>query len=177
MTIRSFQGKTPVLGSNVFIDDSAVVLGDVVMGADCSVWPCTVIRGDVHEIRIGERTNIQDGSVLHNTHISAHNPQGFPLHIGNDVTVGHNVTLHGCTIHDCVLIGMGAIVMDGAVIESEVLLAAGAMVTPGSHLESGFLYMGSPARQARPLTEEERKFFLYSSNIYVNLKDKHLEEI
>ncbi len=176
MTIRSYQGKTPVLGDQVFVDESAVVLGDVHIGADSSIWPCAVIRGDMHEIRIGERTSVQDGSVLHITHAGPFNKGGWPLHIGSDVTIGHNATLHGCTIHDRVLVGLGSIVMDGAVVESEVLIAAGAMVPPRARLESGFVYKGNPAKKARPLSDKEREFFLYSSKNYVNLKNLHMVE-
>ncbi|MCL6268497.1 gamma carbonic anhydrase family protein [Sansalvadorimonas sp. 2012CJ34-2] len=176
MSIRSYKNKKPVIDSNVFIDDTAVVLGDVVIGEDSSVWPCAVIRGDMHEIRIGKRTSVQDGAVLHITHAGPYNPDGWPLHIGDDVTIGHNATLHGCTVHNKVLIGIGAIVLDGAVIESEVLVAAGAMVPPKARLESGFVYKGNPAKKGRPLTDIERDFFTYSSNNYVKLKDYHRQE-
>ena len=176
MAIRTYQGKTPVLGEKVFVDDSAVVLGDVTIGKDSSIWPCAVVRGDMHKIRIGERTSIQDGSVLHITHAGPYNEKGWPLHIGNDVTIGHNTTLHGCTIRDRVLIGLGAIVMDGAVVESEVLVAAGAMVPPRARLESGYVYKGNPAKKARPLTDKELEFFLYSSRNYVRLKNTFLAE-
>lgn len=176
MSIRSYQGIQPVLGPNVFVDPSAVVLGDVVMGADCSVWPQAVIRGDMHAIRIGERTSVQDGAVLHITHAGPFNPDGFPLTIGSEVTIGHQAMLHGCTVGDRVLIGMGSIVLDGAVIEDEVVLAAGALVPPGKRLHSGFLYVGSPVRQARALTEKECRFFSYTAGNYVNLKNRHLAE-
>ncbi|CAM3489511.1 gamma carbonic anhydrase family protein [Parendozoicomonas haliclonae] len=176
MAVRTYQGKTPVVGDKVFIDEAAVVLGDVEIGSDSSIWPCAVIRGDMHEISIGERTSVQDGSVLHITHAGPFNTDGWPLHIGSDVTIGHNATLHGCTIHDRVLIGIGAIVMDGAVVESEVLVAAGAMVPPRARLESGYVYKGNPAKKARPLTDKEREFFLYSSKNYVNLKNTFLAE-
>ncbi len=173
MTVRSYQGITPTIDDTVFVDDTAVIIGDVHIGKDSSVWPCAVIRGDMHHIRIGERTSIQDGSVLHITHASDFNPAGWPLIIGNEVTIGHNVTLHGCTIEDRVLIGIGAIVMDGAVVESEVLVAAGAMVPPKARLESGFVYKGNPAKKGRPITEGERKFFSYSANNYAQLKELH----
>ena len=176
MSIRSYKNKKPVIGDRTFVDESAVVLGDVVIGEDSSVWPCAVIRGDMHEIRIGKRTSVQDGTVLHITHAGPYNSDGWPLHIGDDVTIGHNATLHGCTIHDRVLIGIGAIVLDGAVIEPEVLVAAGAMVPPRAHLKSGFIYKGNPAKQGRPLTDKEKSFFTYSSNNYVNLKGFHQEE-
>ncbi|MDN3235260.1 gamma carbonic anhydrase family protein [Pseudomonas sp. WAC2] len=176
MTIRTYQNKTPVLGERAFVDATAVVIGDVELGADSSVWPLTVIRGDMHRVRIGARTSIQDGSVLHITHAGPYNPDGYPLIVGDDVTVGHKVTLHGCTIGNQVLVGMGSIVMDGAVVESQVIIGAGSLVPPGKTLESGFLYVGSPVKQARPLTEKERSFFEYSADNYVKLKDQHLAE-
>jgi carbonic anhydrase/acetyltransferase-like protein (isoleucine patch superfamily) len=167
---------TPTLGSKVFIDRSAVVIGDVEIGADSSVWPLTVIRGDMHYIRIGERTSVQDGSILHITHASDFNPEGYPLIIGDDVTIGHQAMLHGCTIGNQVLIGMKAMVMDGAVIEDKVIVAAGALVPPGKTLDSGYMYVGSPAKKARPLTEKELRFFPYTASNYVKLKDKHIAE-
>lgn len=176
MTIRTYQNKTPVLGERAFVDATAVVIGDVELGVDSSVWPLTVIRGDMHRVRIGARTSIQDGSVLHITHAGPYNPDGYPLIVGDDVTVGHKVTLHGCTIGNQVLVGMGSIVMDGAVVESQVIIGAGSLVPPGKTLESGFLYVGSPVKQARPLTEKERSFFEYSAANYVKLKDRHLAE-
>lgn len=176
MTIRTYQGKTPSLGERVFIDASAVVIGDVEIGADSSVWPLVTIRGDMHRIRIGARTSVQDGSVLHITHAGPFNPDGFPLTIGDDVTIGHKVLLHGCTIGSRILVGMGSIVMDGAVIEDEVILGAGSLVPPGKTLESGFLYVGSPVKKARPLTDKERAFFSYTAGNYVKLKDQHLAE-
>jgi carbonic anhydrase/acetyltransferase-like protein (isoleucine patch superfamily) len=176
VAIRSYQQFTPQLGERVFVDASAVVLGDVEIGDDSSVWPLVVIRGDMHSIRIGERSSVQDGSVLHITHAGPFNPGGYPLNIGDDVTVGHNVTLHGCNVGNRVLIGMGSIVMDGVVIEDEVVLGAGSLVPPGKRLESGYLYVGSPAKQARALTEQERGYFRYSADNYVRLKDQHLME-
>ena len=175
--IRSYLEHTPTLGKAVFVDPSAVVIGDVHIGDDSSIWPLVVVRGDMHRIRIGERTSIQDGSVLHITHAGPYNPDGFPLIIGSDVTVGHKALLHGCTIHDKVLIGMGAIVMDGAIIEEEIILAAGSVVPPGKVLETGFLYRGSPAKQARPLTDKEKSFFSYTAANYVKLKDKHIADL
>ncbi len=171
--IRSHESSTPTLGQRVYIDPMAVVIGDVHLGDDCSVWPHTVIRGDMHKIRIGARCSIQDGSVLHITHASTYEPEGHPLTLGNDVTVGHRAVLHGCTIGNRVLIGIGAIVMDGVVIEDEVVIAAGSLVPPGKKLASGFLYVGSPVKQARALTEKEKSFFLYSANNYSKLKEKY----
>ncbi|AMO54327.1 anhydrase [Endozoicomonas montiporae] len=172
--IRTFRGKTPVIGKKVFIDPTAVVIGDVVIGKDSSIWPMTVVRGDMNSIRIGERTSIQDGSILHITHASDYNPKGHALSIGSDVTVGHSATLHGCTIHDRVLIGIGAIVMDGAVVEEEVIVAAGCLVPPGKRLQKGFLYKGNPAKMVRPLTDQEVSFFSYSAANYVKLKDEYI---
>ncbi|ACE85432.1 anhydrase, family 3 protein [Cellvibrio japonicus Ueda107] len=172
--IRPFQGHIPSLGENVFVDPAAVVIGDVSIGDDSSVWPCVVIRGDMHRIRIGARTSVQDGSVLHITHASDYNPAGHPLTIGDEVTVGHSVCLHGCTIGNRVLIGIGSTVLDGAVVEDEVVIGAGSLVPPGKRLESGFLYMGSPVKQVRPLKEGERHFFRYSATNYVKLKDAYL---
>jgi len=174
--IRSYLELSPQLGPRVFVDPSALVIGDVDIGADSSIWPMVTIRGDMHRISIGERTSIQDGSVLHITHAGPYNPDGFPLTIGSDVTVGHKALLHGCTVSDRVLVGMGAIVMDGAIIEEEVILAAGSIVPPGKVLESGFLYRGSPAKQARPLSDKERSFFSYTANNYVKLKDQHIAD-
>ncbi|WP_277373272.1 gamma carbonic anhydrase family protein [Pseudomonas sp. AA-38] len=176
MAIRKYQQHLPQLGERVFVDASAVVIGDVVLGEDSSVWPLTVIRGDMHRIRIGARTSVQDGSVLHITHAGPFNPEGFPLIIGDEVTVGHKVTLHGCTLGNRILVGMGSIVMDGAVVEDEVIIGAGSLVPPGKRLESGYLYVGSPVKQARPLTDKERNFFSYTAGNYVKLKDQHLVE-
>jgi carbonic anhydrase/acetyltransferase-like protein (isoleucine patch superfamily) len=173
MAIRTFQNMTPQLGERVFVDDSAVVLGDVAIGDDSSVWPQAVIRGDMHSIRIGSRTSIQDGCVLHITHAGPFNPQGWPLSVGDEVTIGHNVTLHGCTIGNRVLVGMGAIIMDGAVVEDEVIIAAGSLVPAGKQLQGGYLYMGNPVKQARPLSDSERAYFSYSASNYVRLKDQY----
>jgi carbonic anhydrase/acetyltransferase-like protein (isoleucine patch superfamily) len=175
-SIRSYQGMVPKLANKVFVDRSAVVIGDVEIGEDSSVWPFTVIRGDMHHVRIGARTSVQDGSVLHITHASDFNPGGYPLIIGDDVTIGHQAMLHGCTIGNQVLIGMKAMVMDGVVIEDKVIVAAGALVPPGKTLESGFMYVGSPAKKARPLTDKELRFFPYTAGNYVKLKDKHIAE-
>ncbi|SFC16472.1 Carbonic anhydrase or acetyltransferase, isoleucine patch superfamily [Marinospirillum celere] len=176
MTIRSYQGSAPKLGERVFIDPTAVVLGDVELGDDVSVWPMVVIRGDMHRIRIGRGTSVQDGSVLHITHASDFNPGGYPLIIGEEVTIGHKAVLHGCTLGNRILVGMGAIVMDGVTVEDEVIIAAGALVTPGKTLKSGYMYAGSPARQVRALSEKEQRFFSYTAGNYMRLKDKHLAE-
>ena len=174
MTIRSYLDHFPTLGDRVLVDEIAVVIGYVHIGVDSSVWPLCVLRGDVHHIRVGDRTNIQDGSVLHCTSPESFAPDGFALTIGDDVTVGHKAILHGCTIGDRVLIGMGSIVMDGAVIEDDVILGGGSVVTPGKRLLSGGLYVGSPAKRVRDLRPEELEFLRYSARHYVKLKDLHL---
>lgn len=171
--IRSFDGKTPVIAEDVYIDQAAVVIGDVEIGAGSSVWPCTVVRGDIHRIRIGKDTNIQDGSVLHVTHDSSFVPGGYPLTVGNGVTVGHKVTLHACEIGNYCLIGMGSIVLDGAVVEDKVMIGAGSLVPGGKRLESGYLYMGSPVKQMRPLKEKELEFLEYSAENYARLGRRH----
>lgn len=174
MNIRTFAGFTPKLGHNVFIDPTALVLGDVVLGDQVSVWPMAVIRGDMHSIRVGARCSIQDGCVLHITHASKFYPEGFALTLGEDITVGHKAVLHGCTLGNRILVGMGAIVMDGAVVEDEVIIAAGALVPPGKQLAGGYVYAGNPVKQLRPLTPQEKEFFSYSAANYVNLAAKHL---
>jgi carbonic anhydrase/acetyltransferase-like protein (isoleucine patch superfamily) len=176
VAIRTFGSHAPSLGERVFVDSSAVVIGDVALGADSSVWPLTVIRADMHQIRIGARTSVQDASVLHITHAGPFNPDGYPLLIGDDVTIGHKVMLHGCTLGSRILVGMGSTVMDGAVVEDDVIIGAGSLVPPGKRLESGFLYVGSPVRQVRALTDKERGFFTYTAGNYVKLKDQHLRE-
>lgn len=176
-SLRAFNNHRPVIGERVLIDPSAVVLGNVTLGDDVSVWPTAVVRGDMHWIRVGDRTSIQDGSVLHITHAGPFNADGWPLDIGSEVTIGHNATLHGCRIGNRVLIGMGSTVMDGACVADNVVIAAGALVTPGKHLASGFLYAGSPARQMRALGEGEMRFFSYSADNYVRLKDQHIDEL
>ena len=173
MALRAFNGVLPRTEEGVFVDPSAVVIGDVRLASNVSIWPGVVIRGDVNSITIGEETNIQDGAVLHVTHRSASNPEGYPLKVGKGVTVGHKAVLHGCTIGDLCLIGIGAIVMDGAIIEDQVMVGAGALVPPGKRLESGYLYVGSPARPSRPLKDEEIAYLSYSKDGYVRLKKQH----
>ncbi|QIL85448.1 gamma carbonic anhydrase family protein [Vibrio sp. HDW18] len=176
-SIRRYKGIEPKLGTGVYVDISAVIVGDIELDDDASIWPLVAARGDVNHIRIGKRSNIQDGSVLHVTHKNSANPDGHPLLIGHDVTVGHKVMLHGCTIHDRVLVGMGSIVLDGAVIESDVMVGAGSLVPPGKRLISGFLYLGSPVKQARSLTEQERAFLLQSAANYVQSKNDYIREV
>ncbi len=174
MAIRVFNGIIPTVAATAFVDDTALVLGNVTVGDDSSLWPMAVARGDVHAITIGQRTNIQDGTVLHVTQANEFNPGGYPLHIGDDVTVGHNVTLHACTIENLCLIGMGSTVLDGAIIRSRVMVGAGSLVTSGKELESGYLYLGSPAKKIRPLTERELAYLPFSAGHYVELKNRHL---
>ena len=174
--IRRFEQHSPRLGSGVLVDPSAVLIGDIEVGDDCSLWPQVTVRADVNSVRIGARTSIQDGSVLHVTHAGPHTGAGFTLEIGEDVTVGHKVTLHGCRVGNRVLVGIGSIVMEGAVIEDEVVLGANSLVPPGKTLASGYLYVGSPARQVRALSAEERENLSYSAQHYVRLKDRHLAE-
>lgn len=173
MAIRSFEQHTPRIDTSAWVDDSALVIGNVSIGADSSIWPMSVVRGDIHAITIGARSNIQDGSVLHVTHDSDFAPGGFALNIGDDVTVGHKVILHACRIGNRCLVGMGSTVLDGVVIDDEVMLGAHSLVTPGKRLHSGYLYLGSPARQARELTEKERQWLRYSAAHYVELKGRH----
>lgn len=175
-SIRSHRGISPTLGQRVYVDPAATVIGDVHLGDDASVWPGAVIRGDMHSIRIGARSNVQDNAVLHITHASDFNPNGWPLNIGDDVVIGHRAVLHGCTVGNRILIGNGAIVNDGAVLEDEVIVGAGCMVPPGKTLASGYVYVGNPCKQMRPLAEKEKAFFSYSAANYVKLKDHYLAE-
>ena len=171
--LRTFEEHTPVIDAEAWLDPLCLVIGDVHIGADSSVWPGTVVRGDIHRIRIGRETNIQDGSVLHISHDGPFMPGGSPLTIGDRVTVGHKAVLHGCEVQDECLIGMGAVVMDKAVVESGVMIGAGSLVPPGKTLASGYLYTGSPVRQARPLSRREKEYFAYSAAYYVELARRH----
>lgn len=169
MSIREFKGMRPQLGQGAWVDEQAAVIGDVVLGDDVSVWPCAVIRGDVAPIRIGARSNIQDGAIIHATHDGIYTPGGRGATVGCDVTVGHGAILHACNIGNAVLIGMHATVLDGAEIPDHCLIAAGSLVAPGKRLESGHLYMGNPLRKVRALDEKEIAFFTYSAAHYVTL--------
>ncbi len=148
MLIRSVRGKTPTYGKNCFFADNATIIGEVVMGNECSIWFQAVVRGDVHSITIGNRVNIQDGAVIHATYQTA------PTCIGNHVSIGHNAIVHGCTIKDNVLIGMGAIIMDGSVIESNSIIAAGAVVSKNTKVASGTVYGGVPAKKIKSISQE-----------------------
>ncbi len=168
--IKPYRGVLPTIASSAFIEDTAVIVGDVVIDSESSVWFNTVIRGDVHYIRIGHRSNIQDLSLLHVTHDT------HPLLIGDDVTVGHHVVLHGCTIRNRVLIGMGSIVMDGAIIEDDCMIGAGSLVTEGTVIPSHSLALGSPARVTRPLNEKEVAWLKESSNNYVQYARQYMTD-
>ncbi|WBM71058.1 gamma carbonic anhydrase family protein [Buttiauxella sp. WJP83] len=174
--LRPFQKTYPEIGQRVMLDDSSVVIGDVRLADDVSIWPLVAIRGDVNYVAIGARSNIQDGSVLHVTHKSSYKPEGNPLVVGEDVTVGHKVMLHGCTIGNRVLVGMGSILLDGVVIEDDVMIGAGSLVPQNKRLASGYLYLGSPVKQIRPLTPEELEGLTYSANNYVRWKDEYLAQ-
>ena len=176
MSLRPYRGQLPQLGQRVFVDEAAVVIGDVMLGDDSSVWPCAVVRGDVSPIRIGARTSVQDGAVLHVTHDGPYSPGGRGLFIGDDVTLGHGVILHACTIGKACLIGMGAVLLDGVVLEDEVMVAAGTLVPPGKHLPARTLWAGNPARELRPLTAAQVEQLYYSARNYVKVKDEYLAE-
>jgi len=172
-SVRPFGTHRPELGDRVYVDPQATVIGQVSVGADSSIWPAAVLRGDVQSIRIGERTSVQDGSVLHVTHDSEYNPGGGSLIIGDDVTIGHNVTLHACKIGNRCLIGMGAIVLDGAVVEDDVIIGAGSLVPPRKKLRSRTLWVGNPVREVRALTEKDLAQLRYSAHHYVRVKDQY----
>ncbi len=168
--IKDFESHTPNIHPSAIVHEMAYVSGKTTIGADSNVWPSAVVRGDVNTIKIGRRTNIQDGAILHTSHDSDYSkPGGAPLEIGNDVTVGHNAILHGCTVHDRCLIGMGTIVLDNAVIESNSMIGAGVLVPPGKTLAGGFLWVGSPVKQSRPLNEKELAFLTHSAEHYVEI--------
>ena len=166
--IRAFQGVLPVIPKSAYIEDTAAVIGDVVMGEDCSVWFHAVIRGDVNRIRIGDRTNVQDLCVLHVTHDT------HPLIIGSNVTIGHHVVLHGCTVKDRVLIGMGAIIMDGAVIGEDCVVGAGALVTENTKVAPRSLVLGSPAKVNRTVTDKELAWIRESAQNYIQYAGQYL---
>jgi carbonic anhydrase/acetyltransferase-like protein (isoleucine patch superfamily) len=173
--IRPYLEQWPHLGARVYVDPASVVIGDVVLEDDVSVWPMTVIRGDVNYVRIGARTNIQDGTIIHVSHDGPHAKLGgFATRIGSDVTIGHKAIIHACTIEDAVLIGMGAIVLDGAVVKKHAFIGAGALVAPGKVVGEGEMWLGSPAKLVRRLSEQEIEGLYYSAQHYVRLKDQYL---
>lgn len=176
MTLRSYKGHLPKVCINTYVDESAVLIGDISIGHDSSIWPLVAARGDVNYIKIGDRTNVQDGAILHVTRPTPDNSAGYPLIIGNDVTIGHQAMLHGCHLGNRILVGMSAIIMDNVTVEDDVIIGGGSLVPPGKTLKSGFLYVGSPVKQARALTQDEIDFLLVSADNYVKLKDEYLLE-
>ena len=172
--LRPYLGKSPSLGARAYVDPAASVIGDVVLGEDASIWPGAVVRGDVHYIRIGARTNIQDGAIVHVTHAGPYTGDGFPCVIGDDVTIGHAAVIHACTIEDACLIGMHATVLDGAVVKKHGFVAAGAVIAPGKVVGEGELWMGQPARRVRVLDAAQIEQLYYSAAHYVKLKDRYL---
>jgi carbonic anhydrase/acetyltransferase-like protein (isoleucine patch superfamily) len=175
MNIRPYQGRLPVLGARVYVDPAATVIGDVELGEDASVWPGCVVRGDVNFIRIGARTNIQDGTIVHVTHAGPYTGAGFPTRIGADVTIGHAAVIHACVIEDACLIGMHATVLDGAVVKKHGFVGAGAVVAPGKIVGEAELWLGNPARCVRKLSDKDIEQLYYSAQHYVRLKDAYLQ--
>ncbi|MDN3576584.1 gamma carbonic anhydrase family protein [Chitinimonas viridis] len=175
MAVRPFKGIKPVVPDSAYVDEAAVVVGEVVLGENASIWPGAIVRGDVNHIHIGRDSNVQDLACLHVSHKRPEDPLGAPLIIGERVTIGHQVTLHGCTIGDECLIGIGTIVLDRAVIEPRVMIGAGSLVPPGKVLRSGHLYLGRPVKEVRALTDEEIAHFAYSAQHYVRLMRGHQE--
>ena len=173
--IRSYLDQLPQLGQRVYIDEAARVIGDVVRGVDVSVWPFTVIRGDVNYVHIGDRTNVQDGTVIHVSHDGPHAKLGgFATVIGADCTIGHKAIVHACRIEDACLVGMGSVVLDGAVIQKHGFLGAGALLPPGKVMGEGEMWLGAPAKFARKLSDAEIEALFYSAGHYVKLKDEYL---
>ena len=175
VTIAALGGKGPRIHSSAFIAPGCRIIGDVEIGPDVSIWYNCVIRADVNRIVIGARTNIQDGSILHGTHDYEGVPGGWAVIVGDDVTIGHQCIIHGCTVESSCLIGMGSAILDGAILRAGVFLGAGSLVTEGKELEGGYLWMGRPAKRVRELTEEEKAWFKYSARHYVDLKNDYLK--
>ena len=173
--LRAYRDIFPTLGERAYVDPAATVIGDVVLGDDVSIWPGTVVRGDVNFIRIGARTNVQDGTVIHVSHDGPHAKLGgFATVIGEDVTIGHKAIIHACRIEDAVLIGMGAIVLDGAVVRKHGFVGAGALIAPGKVVGEAELWLGNPAKKVRMLSDAEVEALYYSAGHYVRLKDDYL---
>ena len=175
MPLIPYLDTSPIIGERIFLHPSCQVIGDVRIGDDSSVWCNTVLRGDVNRIVIGRGTNVQDLTMGHVSHKTPEKPEGSPLLIGDYVTVGHSVILHGCSIGNECLIGMGSIIMDDVVIPDRVMIAAGSLISPGKMLQSGMLYVGRPAKALRALTEEEIAYLKNSAEHYMELKDNHLK--
>jgi carbonic anhydrase/acetyltransferase-like protein (isoleucine patch superfamily) len=174
--LRPYRNVLPKLGARVYVDPAATVIGDVELGDDVSIWPGAVLRGDVERIRVGARTNVQDGAVLHVTHDGPYTPGGAPCIVGADVTIGHGAVIHACTLGECCLIGMHATVLDGAVVGRHAFVGAGALIAPGKRVGEGELWLGNPARCVRRLDDTQIEALLYSARHYVKLKDEYLAE-
>ena len=174
-SLRPYLDRHPRLGERVYVDPAATLIGDVELADDASVWPACVLRGDVNFIRVGARSNIQDGTIVHVSHHSPFNHAGFPTLIGADVTVGHGAIIHACTIEDLCLVGMGARILDGATVKKYGFVGAGAVVGPGKVVGEAELWLGNPARFVRKLTDREIESLHYSAAHYVRLKDRYLD--
>jgi carbonic anhydrase/acetyltransferase-like protein (isoleucine patch superfamily) len=174
MTLRSYKGISPTLGARVYVDPAATVIGAVELADDVSIWPCAVLRGDVHRIRIGARSNVQDGAVVHVTHDGPYSPGGFPTLVGEGVTIGHGAVIHACTIEDYCLIGMHSTVLDGAVVKKYGFVGAGSLIPPGKIVGERELWLGNPARFVRLLTDKQVEQLQYSAEHYVRVKDDYL---
>lgn len=174
MTISNYLDASPILGNRVYLHPSCQIIGDVNIGDDSSIWCNTVLRGDVNRLVVGRGSNVQDLTMCHVSHKMPAKPEGSPLIIGDYVTIGHSVILHGCTIGNECLIGMGSIIMDDVVIPDRVMIAAGSLVSPGKSLETGMLYMGRPAKAVRALTEDEIAYLRYSAEHYIRVKNNYL---
>ena len=172
--LRAYRGVLPTLGARVYVDPAATVIGAVTLDDDVSIWPGAVLRGDVERIRVGARSNVQDGAVLHVTHDGPYTPGGSPCIVGADVTIGHGAVIHACALGDCCLVGMHATVLDGAVINRHAFIGAGALVPPGKVVGEGELWIGNPARCVRRLDDKQIEALLYSARHYVKLKDEYL---
>ena len=175
MTIRKYKGLTPTFPASTYIDEQACVIGNVTLGEDCSVWPMVVMRGDMDSIKVGNRTNIQDATIVHVTHGSKYFPTGYDVVIGDDVTIGHKATIHGCHIGNRVLVGIDTTILDGAIIEDDVMIGAGSLIPPGKRITSKKLWLGRPARAIRDLTKKEIAFLKYSAKSYSALKNTYIE--
>ena len=173
-SLRPYLGRLPTLAQRVYVDPAATVIGDVELADDVSIWPGTIIRGDVNHIRIGARTNVQDGSIIHVSHHSPYNQAGHPTLVGEDVTIGHGTIIHACSIGDRCLIGMGACILDGAKVMTHGFVGAGAIIGPGKVVGEGELWLGNPGRFVRRLSDKEIESLLYSAQHYVRLKDQYL---
>jgi carbonic anhydrase/acetyltransferase-like protein (isoleucine patch superfamily) len=175
-SIRSYRQFRPIVATSAYVDPASVVIGRVRLAEDVSIWPFAAVRGDVHRIEIGARSNVQDHACLHVTHDGPYTPGGVPLLIGSDVTIGHGAILHACTVGDGCLIGMGVIVLDGAIVGKHCMVGAGSLVPPGKQLSPGALYLGNPVKLVRYLSDQEIEKLYYSARNYVKLKDEYLRQ-